>query len=243
VQRSRVRTTLTYALAVAGFVAVAGCGSKQAARTTDTSTGAATTTTATHPVSPEPTSLVVYRLHGGKLVPERVDVPRTTGVAVAALGALDLAAQVTVTDGTAHVDRPQSTPGQIAEIVYTLTRFPTIRRVDVGGRTALTRADVAEFVAPIMVDNPVTGDRFDGNVSGTASVYEATLVVELHQNGKLLAKRTVTASEGAPERGTFATRLDTSRGTSGAAASVVAYSPSAADGSEQHRVEVPVTLR
>jgi hypothetical protein len=242
VQRSRVGTTLPYVVSLVGDALLAGCGSKQAAQTTATSTRAATTVT-THPISPEPTSLVVYRLHGGTLLPERVDVPRTTGVAVAALGALNLAGKVTVADGTADVDRPQSTPGQIAEIVYTLTRFPTIRRVDVGGRTALTRADVADFAAPIMVDNPVTGDEFDGNVSGTASVYEATLVVELHQNGKLLEKRTVTASEGAPERGTFTTQLDTSRGTSGAAASVVAYSPSAADGSEQHRVEVPVTLR
>lgn len=228
---------------------LAGCGgSNDAGKTITVTTASAatatTSTSATHPASPVPMSIVVYRVRNGTLRPERVHVPSTTGVATAALDALDLGATVTVSGGTARVDRPQSTPGEIAEIVYTLTGFPTILRVDIAGRTSVTRDKVAaRYVAPILVDLPVAGDRFDGAVTGTASVFEANLVVELVQDGKVLSKRTVTASEGAPARGTFATQLDTSSATPGAAATVVAFSPSAADGSEQHRVEVPVTLR
>jgi hypothetical protein len=75
-------------------------------------------------------------------------------------------------------------------------------------------------------------------VTGTASVYEATLVVELVRAGEVLDKQTVTASAGAPARGTFETTLD---GTAGAA-TVLAFAPSAADGSPQHEVDVPVTI-
>jgi hypothetical protein len=71
-------------------------------------------------------------------------------------------------------------------------------------------------------------------------VFEATLVLELVRNGKVLEKRTVTASEGAPARGTFTTTLHApSRG----AATISAFAPSAENGLPQHRVDVRVTVR
>ena len=76
-------------------------------------------------------------------------------------------------------------------------------------------------------------------VSGTASVFEATLVVELVREGKVLEHKTVTASEGAPARGTFSVAL---HAPSAGAATVEAYSPSAADGSRQHEQDVHVTV-
>jgi hypothetical protein len=71
-------------------------------------------------------------------------------------------------------------------------------------------------------------------------VFEATLVVELVRDGNVLDKQTVTASQGAPARGTFATTL---HAPSAGPATVSAFAPSAADGSPQHQVDVPVTVK
>jgi hypothetical protein len=70
-------------------------------------------------------------------------------------------------------------------------------------------------------------------------VFEATLVIELRRDGKVLSKQTVTATAGAPGRGTFSTTL---HAPSAGAATVAAYAPSAADGTPQHEQDVPVTV-
>ena len=109
------------------------------------------------------------------------------------------------------------------------------------GKTGLTRADVAEFVPPILVERPAAGATTGQTipVAGSASVYEATVVLELRPDGKLVQKKVVTAAEGAPGRGPFS-------GTLVAPAPghyvVAAYSPSAMDGSPQHEQDVPVTV-
>ena len=53
-------------------------------------------------------------------------------------------------------------------------------------------------------------------------------------------KRTVTASEGAPGRGTFSTSLVAPEA---GAATIAAYAPSAADGTPQHEQDVPVVVK
>jgi len=97
-------------------------------------------------------------------------------------------------------------------------------------------------VPPIVVESPaehaVVSPTFV--VRGTASVFEATLVVELRRGGAVLERQTVTASEGAPGRGSFRTTV---HAPSSGAATVVAFSPSAADGSPQHMQTVPVVVR
>jgi hypothetical protein len=92
-----------------------------------------------------------------------------------------------------------------------------------------------------MVEAPAPGASVPATftVSGTASVFEATLFVELRRDGKVLEKRTVTASEGAPGRGTFSVDLHAS---SAGAATVAVYSPSAADGSAQHEQDVKIII-
>ncbi|MFL5964394.1 MAG: Gmad2 immunoglobulin-like domain-containing protein [Gaiellaceae bacterium] len=212
-----------------------GCGSAP------TATESVTTSTAPVPVSPKPLAITVFKVAGGLLRPTVERVPYTTAVAAAALGALGLGATVTISDGTATVGLDRATQDQAAEIVYTLTQFATIERVDVGGRTGLTRDDFASYVPPILVESPGAGAEVPGtfHVSGTASVFEATLVVQLVRNGKVIAKQSVTASEGAPGRGTFDTTLHATPG----AVTVAAFSPSAADGTPQHEVDVPVTIR
>ena len=222
--------------------AVAGCGgSNDASSTLPTTTSPSTTAATTTAPAPTPITVTVFRVRDGHLVAGVERVQGTRAVAAASLTALGLAAPVSISDGTATVERDDATPEQVAEIVYTLTQYPSIQRVDVAGKTGLTRADVAEFVPPILIERPAAGatTRETIAVAGSASVYEATVVLELRQAGKLVQKKVVTAAEGAPGRGPFS-------GTLVAPAPghyvVAAYSPSAMDGSAQHEQDVPVTV-
>lgn len=213
----------------------AGCGSS--------SHGAVSTVTITtnpHSVGAGPMTVTVFQVDQGLLHPKLARVPSTPAVAGAALGVLGITAPVSIMDGTATVELAKAMPDQVAAIVYTLTQFPTVRRVNVAGRAGLTRDDFAAYVPPIFVESPVPGAHVHTTfqVTGTASVFEATLVVQLVRNGNVLSKQTVTASEGAPGRGTFKATFTTSPG----AVVVTAFAPSAADGTPQHEVEVPVTV-
>jgi hypothetical protein len=214
---------------------VVGCGSTPTASET-----VSTTTPTTTAPAPKLIAVTVFRVDNGLLRPSVTRVPSTTAVATAALQLLGLGAKLSITDGTATVALEQATQDQQAEIVYTLTQFATIKRVDVGGRTGLTRDDFPSYVPPIFVESPAAGAEVKGtfHVSGTASVFEATLVVQLVRNGKVIAKRSVTASEGAPGRGTFDTTFEATPG----AVTLSAFSPSAADGTPQHQVDVPVVV-
>jgi hypothetical protein len=222
-------------LLLAALVAlVVGCGSTSTAPELGT-------TTAPVPESPKPIAVTVFEVDNGLLRPRVARVPHTSAVAAAALGALGVDAGVSISDGTATVALDHATQDQAAEIVYTLTQFASVKRVDVGGRPGLTRDDFASYVPPIFVESPATGAEVPGtfHVSGTASVFEATLVVQLVRDGKVIAKRSVTASEGAPGRGTFDTTMHATPGT----VTVAAFSPSAADGTPQHEVDVRVTVQ
>jgi hypothetical protein len=186
--------------------------------------------------------LTVFAMRSGNLQALDVRVPLTTATASASLKALGIVANVTIADGTATVDLPDATPQQIAEIVYTLTQYPTVRRVDVGGKSGLTRADVdPSYLPQILIESPgvsaVVPKTF--HVTGTAQVFEATFAVELRVSGRVAVKKTVTASEGAPARGTFDVAL-TSPVTG--PVEVVAYEPSAEDGRPLHTVHVPLTV-
>jgi hypothetical protein len=216
----------------AAALAAAGCG--RAATTGEAPP------TAQPAVSP-PMTLTVFELRRGLLRPVLVHVPRSRAVAAAALEALGLSAPVRIRAGTATVGRAKATDAEEAEIVYTLTQFRTIRRVDVAGRRGLTRTDFASYVPPIFVETPPPGaavaDAFQ--VSGTASVFEATLVVQSVRAGRVLERKTVTASEGAPGRGSFDTTLTATPGR----LTVQAFAPSAVDGAPQHEVDVEVVVR
>ena len=217
---------------LAVVVAASGCGggSKPSATVTEPTTTAAAQTM----------PLTVFRIENGTLRAETVQVPQTQAVAGAALTALGIDAQVTINAGTADVSLPHADPDREAEIVYTLTQFPSVQRVDVAGRTALTRADVVSFAPVILIEHPADGGTVPETftVSGTASVFEATLVIELRRDGATLSKHTVTASEGAPARGTFSVTV---QAPSQGPLTVVAYAPSAADGTPQHEQQLVIT--
>jgi hypothetical protein len=185
-------------------------------------------------------ALTIYRVENGRLAPAIVHVDRTEAVAAAALKVLGAGTVSSISGGTATVDAPGATDEQVAEIVFTLTQFSTVHRVDVAGRSGLTRDDFAAYEPPILIEAPAANASVPTTftVSGSASVFEANLVVELLRDGELLDRQNVTASAGAPARGSFSTTL---HGTAGDA-TIKAFAPSAADGSPQHEVDVPVTI-
>jgi hypothetical protein len=93
---------------------------------------------------------------------------------------------------------------------------------------------------PIVVERPSPDDRVPTTfqVSGTASVFEATLVVQTVRDGRTIERKTVTATEGAPARGAFDATMHATPGP----LDVRAFSPSAKDGSRQHEVRVHVVV-
>ncbi len=165
-----------------------------------------------------------------------------------------------VQDGTAAVDLSpefgtsgtQGMASRLAQVTFTLTQFSSVERVWVavqgepvyllGLNEPLTRDRFAELTPLILVEQPALGETVSSplQVQGTASVFEATLRVRLvGPDDETLWEDTVTAGEGAPGRGSFAVGIPFSASGDG---KVVVFSPSAADGSEQHTFEVPVTL-
>jgi hypothetical protein len=104
-----------------------------------------------------------------------------------------------------------------------------------GSSTTTTTA-----LLPIVVERPAPDEHVQPtfHVSGTASVFEATLVVQTVRDGKTVERKTVTASDGAPGRGTFDVTMHATPGQ----LVVRAFSPSAEDGSPQHEVKVHVVV-
>lgn len=245
-----------------------------ATESTPTETGAETL-----PAPGEFTSFGVFFLRGGQVAPAFWTVPRTEAVAQAALEALfsgpdaEAAAtgmetevpegtklmSVAIADGVATVDvstefdalrEAESMNASLAQITFTLTQFPTVRRVwvavlgePVGSQQRpMTRATFPALVPLILVEHPALGEEVSSpvTVSGSASVFEATLRVRLQDlDGKSLFEDTATATEGAPGRGTFEIEIPF---TEEGPATIVAFSPSAKDGTEQHAFAVPVVL-
>jgi len=199
------------------------------------------TTAGTTTVAAPTQHLTVFRVVGGHLTAQDVGVPQTEAVAAASLKALGIDANVTISNGTATVDLANATPEQVAEVVYTLTQYSTVQRVDVGGRTGVTRADETQYLPPISIELPAAGATVSKtfHVVGTAMVFEATFVLELKIGGDVAVKKTVTASAGAPSRGFFDVALTS---PSSGSAELVAFEPSAADGSPLHTVTVPLTI-
>ena len=97
---------------------------------------------------------------------------------------------------------------------------------------------------PIVIESPACGGLqstvFILDVSGTASVFEAALIVELRQlDGAVLQTKSLTASAAGPERGTWQVNLDVSALPPGFY-EVVAYSISARDGTAENIFSVPI---
>ena len=197
--------------------------------------------------------------------PTQIEAANGFGTAVPAGSQfLDLA----ITDGIATVDLSSefesgggslSVRLRLAQLVYTLTEFPTVQGVlvEIDGRpattfssegyvihSALTRDDFEDLVSPIVVEAPAAGDTVTSpvTVSGTANVFEATVSMRiLGPDNEVIAETFTTATCGTGCRGTYSKKVpfqvvEEIEGV------IEVYEASAEDGSPLHVVSVPVVL-
>jgi len=231
--------------------------------------------------------LRVYFVKGEKIAVAGSPAPGTTAVAAAAMNALlagpqGVAAQLgmttaipagtrllglTIADGTATVDLSgsfQSGGGslsmqlRVAQVVYTLTQFPTVQRVNfeldgtaveaIGGEglmvNGVSRSTFEGVTPAIVVEAPLPGQAVNSpiKVAGTANTFEATVNYTLTgQSGKVLKDGFTTATSGTGTRGTFSFTISYPAGSAGNATLSV-YEVSAKDGSRINVVDIPVAL-
>jgi hypothetical protein len=285
--RAMTRIRMRPAATVAMFCALLAAGCDGGSSTAETETATAPTTTPTE-TDAAMSSVAVYLLRDGKVSPVRRTIESTPAVARAALTELlegptteERAAglssaipsgttlrDVSLADGVATVDLDgtfddgggsASMLGRVAQVVATLTRFPTIERVAfridgkrveaIGGEGVVVdppvgRRAIEEQTPQILIESPLPGDsvRSPIRLRGTANVFEATVSIDVRgADGKLLKRTFTTATSGTGTRGTFDTELALPDRTG--AVTVVAYEASAEDGRPLHVVELPLELR
>ena len=255
--------------------------------TAESSTPAATPTEDGTPTT-ESIELEVWFTQDGDLFLTHREVPKTEGVGRAAMEALlegpdDLESGVdvfsaipegtelldlSIADGVATVDLSgefesgggsASMFARLAQVVYTLTQFPTVDGVEFrldgepvdtfsGEGIVLdgpqTRKDYEDQLPAILVEEPGVGEESATPllVSGTANVFEATVSIRLvSADGEVLRETFTTATCGTGCRGDYdaKVRFDVSEPTE---AILEVYESSAEDGSPIHVERIPVTL-
>jgi germination protein M len=247
-------------LAVLGLV-LAGCGSEES----EAPSAAPATTTVETATVPEqaPAIVALYFLRDGKVGLARRSVVTGPQIGTAALEELlkgptasDRAAGLTtqipagtslerleIEDGVARLELSNPLDeSATAQVVYTLTNFPTVRRVQVEGEQH-ARSDFEEVTPAVLVESPAPGEEISSplRITGTANTFEATFQVEvLGSDRRIVGKRFVTATSGSGTRGTFAANV-TFKAQPGPATLVV-YELSAEDGSRIHEVEIPLQV-
>jgi len=219
----------------------------------------------------------------GGLVPVLREVPQTVAVGAAAMSALfagpnpqelgaDPAMYTSITTGmrslglsidagvaTANVSADFAVGsdldvrGRFAQVVYTLTQFPTITGVrflldGVPPKTAFigtfTRADYTDLLPAIWVDQPAWGGDLTSpaRITGLANVFEGQFHVEiLDATGHSLGDQPVHASCGTGCWGTFDVTIPVTIATA-QAGTLRVYDTSEQGGARQHVVDYPVTL-
>ncbi len=229
----------------------------------------------------------VYFLRGEKLGVAERPAPRSEAVATAAMSALCLGPNaedqgaglssavpagtrllgLTIKGGVAIVDLSGefasgggslAMQARVAQVVYTLTQYPTVKAVDfridgeplteLGGEglmldSSQKRADWRDFEPAIFVERPgvgaVLGSPFA--LEGTAMVFEGSFMAELEDaGGSQLVRTPVQASAGGPERGDFSKTVQFT--TSATRGTLIVYAQSMEDGSRQDEVRIPVTF-
>ena len=149
---------------------------------------------------------------------------------------------------------------RIAQVVYTLTQFPTVKgvlfeldgqHVDVlGGEGVVvdepvTRKDYRSLMPAILVTDPQIGERVDNPVvvQGSANVFEANVTVEIvDAGGKVLGHTFTTASCGTGCRGTFSVEVPYEVSSATRGLIIVHDDDAAGTGTPPHEVRIPVVL-
>ena len=279
--RAMIRLPMLPAAIGATVFALLAAGCDGDSTSAETATGSTTATETEKATS----SVAVYLLRDGKVSPVRRSIESTPAVARAALTELlngptaheradglssaipdgTTLRDISLADGVATVDLDgafdggsASMLGRVAQVVATLTRFPTIERVAfridgkpveaIGGEGVVVdppvgRRAIEEQTPQILIESPLPGDsvRSPIRLRGTANVFEATVSIDVRgADGKLLKRTFTTATSGTGTRGTFDTELALPDTTG--AVTVIAYEASAEDGSALHVVELPLEL-
>jgi hypothetical protein len=186
----------------------------------------------------------------GKLVAASRRIERTTAPGTAALHELMRAVEdaqtnvpdglhLTIENGRADVTGATLDDAALAQVVYTLTSFPTVQSVN-----GKTRKDVEDFAPAILVDHPTGGESVTSplRANGTANTFEATFSYALKDaQGNVLAHDFVTATSGTGERGTFEFTAPFTV-DSAQAGTLAVFELSAEDGSVVHEREIPLRL-
>ena len=267
-----------------------GSGSPSGSAST-TSTSAPSTTSTTSTTSPaRQTSFSLYFVRGEVLGVSHRSVPATKAVARAALDALlagpdalersaGLGTAVPagtsllglgIAGGVATVDLDRtfesgggslSMTERLAEVVYTVTQFPTVTavRLELGGVpvTALggegilvdhpvgrLDAAVINVVPPILLESPAVGDRVNSplHVTGMSNTFEATYNVQLvDASGRTVVDSFGTATAGTGTWGTFDDTFPYSTTASGLGELRV-FEVSAKDGSHINEVDLSLPV-
>jgi germination protein M len=173
-----------------------------------------------------------------------------------------------IDDGTATVDLTSdyasrggalSIRMRLAQVVYTITQFPTVSSVafrldgdpaiafssagiEVGN--PLGRGDFEDLLPPIMVDAPSPGAEVTSpvTVTGSANVFEATVSIRiLNADGEEIASAFTTATCGTGCRGDYTAdvEFEVAGRQSG---TIEVFEQSMEDGSDLFTVSIPVTL-
>ena len=217
----------------------------------------------------------VWFVRGGKLFPTTRTAPYTVAVARLALDSLlhgpkaeESAAEVgtdlpnfpsngvdqvlEITSLSGGVVTVRATPPltndflpPIAQVVFTLTQYPTIRSVRfVGDPSTYTRASLEDQLPPIVVESPFIGETLTSpvTISGTADVFEAVVNMRiLDAFGRELGRTFTMASCGTGCRGDFTASIPFTVATQ-QPGTVEVYEVSAKDGSAINVGDYPVIL-
>jgi hypothetical protein len=252
-------------------------------------TGSTTATTEPTGSVPTSVSLEVWFLDGEQLVRQTRSHESTPLVATAAMKALlagpspaEVAAGIgtsvpagtkllgiSIKKGVATVDLTShyqsgggslSMKARLAQVVYTLTQFPTVRAVlfHLDGEPVnvfsgegivldhpVGRADYKDLLPVIAVDKPAEGDRVTSpvRVSGSANVFEANVSVEvLDASGRVVGNTFTTATCGTGCRGTYAVPVAFEVDREQPGTIVVHDDDAAGTGTPPHQVRVTVVL-
>lgn len=173
-----------------------------------------------------------------------------------------------IRDGLATVDLSKSYESgggslsmraRVAQVVFTLTQFPTVQRVSfaldgkpvttLGGEGVSvakpqTRADWESFSPAVLVESTRWGGDVKSplRVTGSANVFEAVFYLEVRSpKGTVLVRQRVQATSGSGTRGTFDVTLKWT-GSDPGSGELRAFVYSAKDGSREEIVSIPVRI-
>lgn len=152
-----------------------------------------------------------------------------------------------------------SMSARLAQVVYTLTQFPTVdfviftldgEPVDVFGGEGIVmdrpvgRKDFEDLTPAIFVASPAVNDTVSSplRVNGTANTFEAVFMLELlDKDGTVLVEQVMIATSGSGTRGTFDETIEFDA-QPGSQLTLRVFENSAKDGSEVNVVEIPLVV-